>query len=70
MKIKKSGSSDEGNTSFAPHVSNFMHVKAGFDPGETGSVSPGHHRFPRRKSKDEIPQQSLAERLRAKKLGR
>jgi hypothetical protein len=58
--------SDEGNTSFAPQSPNLAHAKVGFDAGEgRREVSKGHHRFPRRKSKDEIPEKSLAERLRA-----
>jgi hypothetical protein len=73
---KKSGTGDEGNTSFVPQHANLAHVKAGFDAGEQrvemGGASAGRHhfprhRFPRRKNKEEIPQDSLAQRLRAKR---
>jgi hypothetical protein len=65
MNVKKLGVSDDANTSFAPHIGNMKQVNAGFDAGDAGNTSPGHHRFPRRKSKEEIPQEPLAKRLRA-----
>jgi hypothetical protein len=70
MAVKKLGLCDAGNTSFLPHIGSLKHVKAGFDAGETGSVSPGHHRLPRRKTEDEIPQEPLAARVRSKRSGR
>ena len=69
---KRLEASDEENTSFVPQ--DLTNAKAGFDAGEQqvekGEKSEGHHRFPRRKNKKEIPQELLAERLRAKRAGR
>jgi len=71
MNRKTPPVSDEENTSFVPQ--SLANATAGFDAGEQqaqeGEASKGHHRFPRRKSRDEIPQESLAERLRAKRQG-
>jgi len=73
MNPKKLDVSDEGNESFVPQSASLAEAKAGFDPGEQAAAAAaatatavGQHRFPRRKSKEEIPQESLAERLRAK----
>jgi hypothetical protein len=63
--------SDEENTSFTAQ-STSVNATGGFDPGEqhaSGRASKGQHRFPRRKSEAEIPQESLAERLRARREG-
>jgi hypothetical protein len=60
---------DEDNTSFALQSSKLTNASVGFDAGEqqaseSSEPSGGHDRFQRRKSKEEIPQQSLAERVR------
>jgi hypothetical protein len=71
MNQKRLEPSDEGNTSFVPQ--DLTNAKSGFDAGaqqvDKGEAPEGHHRLPR-KSKNEIPQESLAERLRAKRSGR
>lgn len=70
MNPKRLEVSDEANTSFAPQGPNVTDIKVGFyDDEQKDEASEGHHRFPRRKSKAEIPQESLAERLRAAHQG-
>ena len=71
MNLKTSQVSDEENTAFVPQSANLTNASAGFDASEQqaekGQPPTRQHRFPRRKSKDEIPQEPLADRLRAKR---
>jgi hypothetical protein len=72
MNRKTPQSSDEDNTSF-PRSSSSVNASAGFEAGDHhahgGEAAKGQQRFPRRKSKEEISQESIAERLRAKRQG-
>jgi hypothetical protein len=72
MNRKTPQISDEDNTSF-PQSSSSVDASAGFEVGDHrahgGEAAKGQQRFPRRKSKEEIPQEPLAERLRAKRQG-
>jgi hypothetical protein len=64
MDANRAEAGDERNTSFElPEFRN--DVTSGFDPEEEpSSVEEGDDRFPRRRSQEEIPQESLAERIR------
>jgi hypothetical protein len=60
---------DERNTRFELPESR-RDVTPGFDSDEEPSaVSEGHYRFPRRRREEDIPQQSLAERIRSDRQG-
>jgi hypothetical protein len=60
---------DERNTRFELPESR-RDVTPGFDPDEEPSaVSEGHSRFPRRRREEDIPQESLAERIRSDSQG-
>jgi hypothetical protein len=60
---------DERNTPFElPEYT--KEVTSGFDPGEEPSeVSEGHDRFSQRLKQEDIPQESLAERIRRDRQG-
>jgi hypothetical protein len=60
---------DERNTRFELPEST-REVTPGFDPDdEPGALSEGQYRFPRRRKKEDIPQESLAERIRSDSQG-
>jgi hypothetical protein len=69
MDGNRSEVGDERNTSFElPEYT--KEVTSGFDPGEEPSeVSEGHDRFPQRLKQEDIPQESLAERIRRDRQG-
>ena len=69
MDANRSEVGDEKNTSF--ELPDFRkEVTSGFDPGEEPSeVSEGHDRFPQRLKQEDIPQESLAERIRRDRQG-
>jgi len=64
MDANRSKGGDERNTRF--ELPEFRKdVTPGFDPEEEpSSVAEGQYRFPRRRGQEEIPQESLAERIR------
>ena len=64
MDANRSEVGDERNTEF--ELPEFRKdVTPGFDPEEEpSSVAEGDDRFPRRGSQEDIPQESLAERIR------
>jgi hypothetical protein len=64
MKPKRVEVGDHDNTAFEAVDPASHHVKPGFDAGE--EVSPakeGEERFPHRRSEEEVPKGSLADRL-------
>jgi hypothetical protein len=69
MDGNRSEVGDERNTPFElPEYT--KEVTSGFDPGEEPSeVSEGHDRFPQRLKQEDIPQESLAERIRRDRQG-
>ncbi len=76
MNSKRLEPGDERNAPFAPQGLNAAkdaNAAAGFDAGEEAvgqdDAAECHNRFPNRKSKAEIPQESLAERLRKQQQG-
>jgi hypothetical protein len=56
---------DQDNTSFEMIGENVNHSKPGFESGKEATESrEGEHRFPRRTGEHDVPQASLAERIR------
>ena len=55
---------DNENTEFEFLGSDLHHVRAGFDASEPTEEPAGARRFPRRVNADEVPRETLAERLR------
>jgi hypothetical protein len=57
---------DHENTAFETVDSGLHHVRPGFDSGEEGTEKQeGEERFPRRRSEQDVPKASLADRLRS-----
>jgi hypothetical protein len=56
---------DQENASFETLDSDLHHVKSGFDSGEEPEKREGAHRFPRRSNEEDVPKESLADRLRS-----
>jgi len=55
---------DKDNESFEVIEPGLHHVAAGFQPAADTEPAEGHHRFPRRGNEEDIPRESLADRLR------
>jgi hypothetical protein len=71
MDGNRSEVGDERNTPFELPEST-KDITSGFDPGEEPSEvseSEGHDRFPQRLKQEDIPQESLAERIRRDRQG-
>lgn len=67
MKSKRLETHDERDTSFELPDSFFEGLKPGFEPAGKRSKEAaleGHHRFPRISERKDVPQTSLAERIR------
>jgi hypothetical protein len=69
MDANRSKGGDERNTRF--ELPEFRKdVTPGFESeGEPTSVAEGQYRFPRRRGQEDIPQESLAERIRKDRQG-
>jgi hypothetical protein len=69
MDANSPDAGDERNTRFELPES-VQEVTSGFDSDdEPAAVSEGHYRFPRRRKQEDIPQESLAERIRRDSQG-
>jgi hypothetical protein len=68
MGAKRPEVGDERNTSFVPPE--FMrNLTPGFHDEEPTSEAEGEYRFPRRRRQEDVPQESLAERIRKDRQG-
>jgi hypothetical protein len=64
MKRAQPEAGDQGNTHFELLGSDLHHVKAGFDSRMPAKAPDGAQRFPRRSKEQDVPKESLADRLR------
>jgi hypothetical protein len=64
MNDRRLEAGDQENTDFEVLRSDLHHVKAGFDFSQPAEAPEGARRFPRRSADDEVPKESLAERVR------
>jgi hypothetical protein len=64
MDPKRPEAGDHENTRFEFLPSDLHHVSAGFDSSEPGEAPEGARRFSRRSEENDVPRESLAERLR------
>lgn len=64
MNKRRPEAGDQENTEFEYLGSNLHHVKVGFDAGKPAGTVEGAMRFPRRSKEEDVPKESLADRLR------
>ncbi len=71
MNTKSTEIGDERNRSFESPDLKQEELKPGFKPADQQpQAAPGdHHRFPHRRDKKDVPQESLAERIRKAQKG-
>jgi hypothetical protein len=70
MNTKNTESNDARNRSFESPELRLEDHKPGFKPAEQQQATAGgDHRFPRRREKKDVPQESLAERIRRASKG-
>jgi hypothetical protein len=64
MNKRRPEAGDQENAEFEYLGSNLHHVRVGFDAGEAADAVEGARRFPRRSKEEDVPRESLADRLR------
>ena len=64
MNNRQPEAGDQENTEFEYLGSNLHHVKVGFDASQPAEPVEGAKRFPRRSAEEDVPRESLSDRLR------